>query len=78
MLETCDQYLKRCISMQGYTALMRAASSGHEDIAEELLCAGADLTLKNSVSDMPTVFLTLIIRVAWDNTDNAFHFIIGS
>lgn len=34
----------------GYTALMHAASGGHDELVRILLAAGADTTLRNAVS----------------------------
>ena len=36
--------------LQGFTPLMHAAQRGYVDVAEELLCAGADLAVKTKVS----------------------------
>ena len=41
--------------LQETTALMCAATKGYVDIAEELLCAGADPAFKDYVSSKPSI-----------------------
>jgi len=41
----------------GNTPLYRAVNEGYGDIAEVLVCAGADINIANKVSDTCPVFL---------------------
>uniref|UniRef100_A0A672H784 Uncharacterized protein n=1 Tax=Salarias fasciatus TaxID=181472 RepID=A0A672H784_SALFA len=43
----------RSVENPGWTALHLASSSGHREVVEELLKAGADVNLQNNVGDTP-------------------------